>query len=219
MARTTQDIDAARALYTRISSIYDTLSDRAERRVRELGLSLLEARSGERILEIGFGTGSSLVALAEIVGASGHVFGIDLAPGMKEVAEARIRSANPVGKISLTLAAIPPIPLVNATLDAVFMAFTLELFPEDTIPVVLSEVRRTLSAGGRLSVVSMVLGTEEQRHGVPERLYVWTHRHFPRIVDCRPIDVERRVTEAGFTIARVDRREIWGLPVEAILAY
>lgn len=218
MARTTQDIDAARALYTRISSIYATLSDRAERRVRELGLSLLEARSGERILEIGFGTGSSIVALAEAVGPSGHVFGIDISTGMKDVAEARIRSANPGGKISLTLAAIPPIPFINAVLDAVFMAFTLELFPEDTIPVVLSEVRRTLSAGGRLAVVSMTLGTEEQRHGLPERLYVWTHRHFPRIVDCQPIDVERRVAEAGFTIVRVDRLEMWGLPVEAILA-
>jgi ubiquinone/menaquinone biosynthesis C-methylase UbiE len=219
MARTSQDIDAARALYTRISSIYDTLSDRAERRVRALGLSLLEARSGERILEIGFGTGSSLVALAESVGASGHVFGIDISPGMKDVAAARIRSANQVEQISLTLAAIPPIPFIDATFDAVFMAFTLELFPEDTIPIVLTEVRRTLSASGRLSIVSMTLGTEEQRQGLPERLYVWTHRHFPRIVDCRPIDVERRVTEAGFTIARVDRREMWGLPVEAILAY
>jgi hypothetical protein len=40
---------------------------------------------------------------------------------------------------------------IDATLDAVFMASTLELFPEDTIPIVLTEVRRTLSAGGRLS--------------------------------------------------------------------
>jgi demethylmenaquinone methyltransferase/2-methoxy-6-polyprenyl-1,4-benzoquinol methylase len=138
---------------------------------------------------------------------------------MKDVAEARIRSANPIGKISLTLAAIPPIPFINPALDAVFMAFTLELFPEETIPVVLSEVRRTLSAGGRLSIVSMTLGTEEQRHGLAERLYVWTHRHFPRIVDCRPIDVERRIAEAGFTIVRVDRLDMWGLPVEAVLAY
>jgi len=217
MARTSQNIDAARALYTRISSIYDTLSDRAERRVRELGLSLLEARSGQRILEIGFGTGSSLIALAESVGASGHVFGIDISPGMKEVAEARIRSANQVEQISLTLAAIPPIPFIDATLDAVFMAFTLELFPEDTIPIVLTEVRRTLSAGGRLSIVSMTL-TEEQRQGLSERLYVWTHRHFPHIVDCRPIDLERRLTEAGFAIARIERLGMWGLPVAAVLA-
>jgi ubiquinone/menaquinone biosynthesis C-methylase UbiE len=218
MARTSQDIDAARALYTRISSIYDTVSDRAERRVRALGLSLLEARSGERILEIGFGTGSSLVALAESVGASGHVFGIDISPGMKDVAAARIRSANQVAKISLTLAAIPPIPFIDATLDAVFMAFTLELFPEDTIPIVLTEVRRTLSAGGRLSIVSMTLGTEEQRQGLSERLYVWTHRHFPHIVDCGPIDLERRLTEAGFAIARIERLGMWGLPVAAVLA-
>jgi len=219
MALTSQDIDAARALYTRISSIYDTLSDRSERRVRELGLSLLEARRGERILEIGFGTGTSIVTLADVVGESGHVFGIDISPGMKAVAQDRIRSAKPAGKISLTLTAIPPIPLQNAAVDAVFMAFTLELFPDDTIPRVLSEVRRTLRPGGRLSLVSMAHDPAESSRQVPERIYGWIHRHFPHIVDCRPIDVERLATDAGFAIARVERREVWGLPVAAFLAY
>jgi ubiquinone/menaquinone biosynthesis C-methylase UbiE len=218
MARTSQDVEAARDLYTRISSIYDTLSDNGERRIRDRGLSLLDARPGERILEVGFGTGSSIVALAQAVGGSGHVFGMDISPGMKAVAEARIRKTNPAGKISLTLTAIPPIPFHNATFDAVFMAFTLELFPDDTIPLVLSEVRRTLRPGGRLSVVSMVRDPAKSSQ-VPERIYEWIHRHFPHIVDCRSIDVERLATDAGFAIARVKRLEVWGLPVAALLAY
>jgi hypothetical protein len=45
------------------------------------------------------------------------------------------------------------------------------------------------------------------------------HRHFPHIVDCRPIDVEQRLGEAGFTIQRIERLEIWGLPVVACLAH
>jgi len=94
----------------------------------------------------------------------------------------------------------------------------MELFPDDAIPTVLREVRRTLRAGGRLAGVSMVHGTEEQRHGVPERIYVWMHRHFPHIIDCRPIDVELWLIQAGFTIARVEQLEIWRLPVAAILA-
>jgi demethylmenaquinone methyltransferase/2-methoxy-6-polyprenyl-1,4-benzoquinol methylase len=199
--------------------MYDALADRDEHRARELGLSMLEARSGERILEIGFGTGSSMVALAAAVGASGQVFGVDISPGMKEIAEERIRSARPDARINLRLAAVPPIPFTDGTFDAVFMAFTLELFPDDTIPIVLSEVRRTLAVDGRLSVVSMTLGTEKQRPRLPERLYVWAHRHFPHIVDCRPIDLERRVAQSGFTIAQVKHLDIWGLPVAAILVH
>jgi demethylmenaquinone methyltransferase/2-methoxy-6-polyprenyl-1,4-benzoquinol methylase len=65
----------------------------------------------------------------------------------------------------------------------------------------------------------MALGTEEQRRRISERVYAWMHRQFPHIVDCRPIDVARRLTEAGFTILRAEQLEIWGLPVSATLAH
>jgi len=213
-----QDLDAARTFYTRISKVYDSLADRDEHRARELGLSLLDARPGERILEIGFGTGSSLIPIAAAVGASGDVAGIDISSGMHAVAEERIRHANVPASIDLRVSAVPPLPFRDAFFDGVFTAFTLELFPDDTIPIVIREVRRTLRAHGRITVVSMAVGTEEQRHRLPERIYVWMHGHFPHIVDCRPIEVERHLTEAGFTIAQVERLEIWGLPVVAAVA-
>jgi len=218
VADTAQDVDAARAFYTRISSVYDALADKDEHRARELGIALLAAQPGERILEIGFGTGSSLVSLATLVGSTGRVTGIDVSPGMKAVAERRVRSAGLASCVDLSVGVVPPIPFDERSFDAIFAAFTLELFPEDTIPVVLREARRTLRPRGRLAVVSMDFGTDEQRHGAPERIYMWMHRHFPHIVDCRPIDVERALTEAGFTIARAERLEIWGLPVAACLA-
>ena len=97
-------------------------------------------------------------------------------------------------------------------------ARALELFPDDTIPAVLHEARRVLQTGGRLAVVSMAIGTETQRRGVPERLYTWMHRHFPHIVDCRPINVERWLTSAGFTISGMQAQAIWGLPVVTCVA-
>src|SRR5262249_31747660 len=113
---------------------------------------------------------------------------------------------------------IPPIPFQNAILDAVFMAFTLELFPDDTIPIVLGEPPDT-SPWRPVSTVSMALDYPKQRHRAPEPIYDWMQRHFPHIVDGRPIDVERSVTDAGFTIRRIERVGIWGLPVAAVLAY
>src|SRR6516225_1315638 len=142
MTQTSQDLDAARAFYTRISAVYDSLADRDEHRARELGLSLLDARPGERILEIGFGTGSSLMPIAANVGATGAVAGIDISPGMLSVARQRMREGNPAAAVDLRIGAVPPIPFGDAAFDAVFMAFTLELFPDDTIPLVLRETRR-----------------------------------------------------------------------------
>jgi len=219
MPGTSQDLDAARAFYTRISSVYDALADRDEHLARQTGLTLLDAQAGEHVLEIGFGTGSSLVGLATAVGASGRVCGIDISPGMKAVAEQRLRSTDASAIVDLRVAAVPPIPFDDMAFAATFTAFTLELFPDDTLPTVLREVRRTLRMGGRFGVVSMDTGTAEQRRGVPERTYIWMHRHFPHIVDCRPIDVEPRLAEAGFTIQRLERLEIWGLPVVACLAH
>jgi demethylmenaquinone methyltransferase/2-methoxy-6-polyprenyl-1,4-benzoquinol methylase len=218
MAHTSQDLEAARAFYTRISSVYDALADRDEHCARDIGLSLLDAKAGERLIEIGFGTGNALVPLAASVGATGRVCGIDISPGMKDVAEQRIRSVHGAAPVDLRVAAVPPIPFDDAAFDGAFMSFTLELFPDDTIPGVLGEVRRVLRPGGRFAVVSMTHGTDDQRHRMPERIYTWMHRHFPHIVDCRPIDVERLLVEAGFTIVRVQRLEIWGLPVAACLA-
>jgi ubiquinone/menaquinone biosynthesis C-methylase UbiE len=218
MPGTSQDLDAARAFYTRISSVYDALADRDEHAARQTGLTLLDAQAGEHVLEIGFGTGSSLAGLATAVGASGRVCGIDISPGMKAVAEQRLRSTAAGASVDLHVAAVPPIPVGDAAFAAVFTAFTLELFPDDTLPTILGEVRRTLRAGGRFVVVSMDVGTAEQRRGAPERIYTWMHRHFPHIVDCRPIDVEQRLAEAGFTVQRIERLEIWGLPVVACLA-
>ena len=62
-----------KAFYNKISRFYDALSDRSEAPVRKAGLGLLMPRAGERILEIGFGTGHALAALAKAVGSGGIV--------------------------------------------------------------------------------------------------------------------------------------------------
>jgi len=110
MAETSQDLDATRRFYTRISTVYDALADHDEHRARAAGIALLDPRPGERIMEIGFGTGSSIVPIAAAVGASGQVGGIDISPGMNAVAEQRLRAANLPTPVDLRVAAVPPLP-------------------------------------------------------------------------------------------------------------
>ena len=161
---------------------------------RERGLALLEVQPGESVLEIGYGTGHSLVSLANSVGDDGHVTGIDISTGMHDVAAKRVAKAKLEQRVDLRVASIPPIPSNLGLFDVITLSFTLELFALDNIPEVLSECRRVLRQGGRLGVVSMATPIRDENESMLERTYVWMHRHFPHIVDCQPIPLESLLT-------------------------
>ena len=98
------------------------------------------------------------------------------------------------------------------------MSFTLELFPLEVIPAVLSECRRVLKPGGRLGVVSMATVPPGEHESALERTYVWMHTHFPHIVDCQPIPLEDLVVQAGFTLEQSERIELSTMPVAMVVA-
>jgi demethylmenaquinone methyltransferase/2-methoxy-6-polyprenyl-1,4-benzoquinol methylase len=178
MAGTTSSEGLTRHFYDRISGAYDLLADSNEKAARDRGLALLAAKPGERALEIGYGTGHSLVELANAVGPKGHVAGVDISEGMYHVATRRIDQAGLSDRVKIQVATVPPLPYPDASFDAAWMSFTLELFPLETIPAVLREIRRVLKPGGRLGVVSMALSRAGEHDSALERTYKWMHIHF-----------------------------------------
>jgi len=212
--RTPED---ARRAYNRLSRWYDALANASEGPLRDRGLVLLDAQPGERVLEIGFGTGHGLLCLAESVRASGFVAGVDISDGMASVAGRRLVEAGLGGPVLVTVADGPSLPFGAAGFDAVFMSFTLELFDTPRLPQVLASCRRVLHPDGRLVVVAMA--RDGERVGVPVKLYELAHRRLPRWVDCRPIPLRRLLAAHGFRIASTERRAMWGLPVDIVLAH
>jgi demethylmenaquinone methyltransferase/2-methoxy-6-polyprenyl-1,4-benzoquinol methylase len=203
---------STRANYNRLSRWYDLFSG-SERRFTETGLRMLEARPGEQVLEIGFGTGHSLVALARAVGESGKVYGIDLSEGMLRAASARIQKAGIADIVNLRLGDACSLPFQAASLDAVFMSFTLELFDDAGMPLVLGECHRVLREGGRLGVVSLA-----KKDCRAVTIYEWFHRRMPALVDCRPIHAREILEAAGFEVIEAAQKAMWGLPVEIVRA-
>lgn len=203
-----------RTFYDRISPAYDLLADAGEGACRDQGVSALNASPGERVLEVGFGTGHALAALAVAVGPTGQVCGVDISQGMLAVARRTVAGAGAVN-VDLALNDARSLCFRNAMFDAVFMSFTLELFELIDIPIVLAEIERVLRPGGRLAVVAMA---EAARPTTMTVVYQWLHRHFPHFVDCRPINVIDVLERAGFHPTREETLSILGLPVASVVA-
>lgn len=210
--------ESNRAFYDRIATAYDLLSDASEREARMAGLEALGLRPGEQVLELGCGTGNELLDIASRVGPKGRVFGLDISPRMLEVAREKIEKNPPAAPIELREADARALPYADRCVDAVYSSFTLELFPEEDVPLVLGEVGRVLRPGGRLGIVSMAKVKPGEESSLLEKTYIWLHRHFPHIVDCRPIDASALLTSNGFKVSsRVDL-QLWTMPVAAVVA-
>ena len=71
-----------------------------------------------------------------------------------------------------------------------------------------------LRRGGRIAVagVSKAGGLDRRVRG-----FEWAHRHFPTLVDCRPIFVRRALSAAGLRVERSTTERMW-IPVELVLA-
>jgi ubiquinone/menaquinone biosynthesis C-methylase UbiE len=201
-----------RGNYNRLSKWYDFFAG-SEKQFTDLGLQMLNIQAGEKILEIGCGTGRALLEITKNASPSGIAIGIDLSRGMLEVARNRVAVQRPAGQIFLVEGDAIHTPFNGDTFDAILLSFMLELFSESEMDILLKECHHILKHHGRIGIVALA---KQAKAAV--QIYEWFHKHFPVLVDCRPIFVQPIVKDAGFHLQQSTIKLMWGLPVEIIVA-
>jgi ubiquinone/menaquinone biosynthesis C-methylase UbiE len=154
MASDMSSPDTARASQTfsdRAGEAWVRLQDQTDALTGPLGRAAIERlapMAGERVLDVGCGCGQTLLELAERVGPSGHVHGVDVSPPM--LARARERVAGEA-TISLDLGDAQKHAFEPVAFDAVFSRFGVMFF--DDARAAFRNLRAAVRPGGRLAFV------------------------------------------------------------------
>ena len=174
------------------------------RQVAARVLALLALGPGERVLEVGCGTGVFLPALARAVGPNGAVAGIDHEAGFLVRARERVDAAGVGDRVALEVADALALPFPDASFDAAHIERVLMHLADPG--GALREVRRVLRPGGRAVVAELDSASIRMDHPEdPEAMAMIAARDLAGIR--QPgigLELNRHLARGGFGERRVE---------------
>jgi SAM-dependent methyltransferase len=118
-----------------------------EAQLRAVGIQL-----GWRVLDAACGSGSFLPWLAELVGPSGHLSALDLAPDNVALVERRLADWQFLCPVEARVGTVLDLPYPDDAFDAVWLANTSQYLTNAELGTALAELRRVVRPGGLVAV-------------------------------------------------------------------
>ena len=112
-------------------------------------LSQLAIQPGERILEVGFGPGAAISALANML-QDGSIVGVDNSSLMLCTAAKRNARAIRAGRVQLYNGSALALPCEDASFDRAFSINSVQIWPDSLAGI--KEMQRILKPGGLLNI-------------------------------------------------------------------
>jgi ubiquinone/menaquinone biosynthesis C-methylase UbiE len=140
-----------------------------EGRFRAEELRLGRLAPGERMLDVGCGTGSLAIAATKVVGPTGRVVGVD--PSVEMIGRARSKARRSRVRPEFVATAGEALPFPDDSFDLVTISLVLHQLPADALHATMAQVRRVLAPGGRLLAIDLGMPAPGRRtvHSSPGR--------------------------------------------------
>jgi len=122
-----------------------------EAKTRERILDAAHVAQGDRVLDVGCGTGTLAIAATRRVGEGGTVVGVDASAKMIEFA--RAKALHESSSVTFARAPAHALPFPEARFDVVLCALALHHVSEPARTQAIAEMRRVLAQGGRIVIV------------------------------------------------------------------
>jgi ubiquinone/menaquinone biosynthesis C-methylase UbiE len=129
-------------------------------------IGLLDIRSNDSVLEVGFGPGVGIQLLAKSAPA-GYVAGVDYSEEMVAQARARNVKALERGRVDLRHGSVESLPFADQTFDKALAINSMQVWPDAVTG--LREMRRVMKTGGRIALGFTPYSGQPNR-GLPELL-------------------------------------------------
>jgi ubiquinone/menaquinone biosynthesis C-methylase UbiE len=148
------DREAAIESYRHLAAGYDASCWMVEPGRRE-AIALLQVQPGETVLDVASGTGKSFPLLAQAVGPSGRVIGIEQSPEMARIAEQRIHQLA-LGNVTQIVSPVEEAGLAHS-IDAILFHYTHDVLQT---PRALERIFAHTRPGARIVVAGFKLPTD-----------------------------------------------------------